>query len=306
MPTATAIRLAAGVSISNDDSAAPFPTVRSARPLGCGHRQIKSARLRFHRFTYDSTYFIETRSRGRFRFQSPDRGCYELFRLDENATLTSHRKGPRGEAYTVSTEPPATYFWADKKLILIHPDAQSYQEFEIPEELDSEIRTVGSWDRVWTSLADPQRLLPGVVDVHSGDFLDDFSWSLLNRTDERITLKGIPRSDAELYELAELQVILDARTFRTVATRTVARSGGREMVHVFDDADYNTEIGAPAEWLPDLSELTHDHPAPPAPAAEPEAATTITIPSAISGVLVVHALTAMVFDSRWAKPVDAP
>lgn len=269
VPTATVIRLAAGVSISDieDASVAPSRLSELLDRWAAATRQIKQAKLKFNRFTYDTTYFTETRSRGRFRFQSPDRGCYELFSVDENSDLISRRKGPHGEGYTVSTEPPVTYFWADNELILIHPDSQSYQVFDIPEEFDSEIRTVGSWDRAWTSLADPQRLLPGVVDVHSRDFLDDFSWSLLNQTDERITLKGTLRTDEGRYELAELQVILDARTFRTVATRTVAPNGARETVHVFDDADYNSEIGAPAEWLPDLSGFTHDNPAPPAPAA---------------------------------------
>ncbi len=269
--TASLIQWASGLSVADRDADSAPELTQVLDRWAAATRGIDRAELRFVRFHYDGVYFIEQRCRGRFRFQAPGAGCYELLPADEESEPTSKRKGPHGESYTVTTAPPVTYYWNDGELMLIHPKDRVLEVFDIPEELDSEIRTVGSWDRIWVGLADPQRLLPGVVDVHSRDFLDDFAWSLLNRTDERITLKGVPRTGDGSFEFSELQVILDACTYRTEATRVISPSGSTETVHVFNRADYNGDIGSPEEWLPDLSEFTDSNPAPPAPAAEPEA-----------------------------------
>ena len=227
--------------------------------------RIERAHLEFVYYSYDSVYFIEQRCHGRFRWEAPDRACYELFNTGDDATAEIRRKDPAGNPFTRGTAEPLMYCWNGTEVIFAHPAQRTYEVFDVPS--DPEVRQTGSWGRIWCAYADPHCILPGVVDVHSDGLHNRFEWALLRQDEEQILLCGLPLQAADQQELSQLQVILDPHTFRTRATRLYDVTGSRETVHVFCESKFNDDVNYSENWTPDLTGYELLNSAPPAPPA---------------------------------------
>ena len=230
-------------------------------------RDIRAVDGTFRRYTYDSVFHTERRAVGRFHFEAPNRGLYVVEPVNNGRGSVSQKRDSQGRPYTVIADESVTYYWNGTHVVWIDDEM-----VPIPESLDSEIRTVGSWDLVWARMAAPQRVLPGAVDVHNEDFLSRYHWSILRKGPRQIMLQGYPVTQESRYHLSQLQVILDPETFLTTATRLVDAGASREVVHVFEYGTIDRSIQpAKRDWEPDLSRYRQSKPlrqAPPVSAAE--------------------------------------
>jgi hypothetical protein len=287
----------ASLSTIEDREADPAPELPEIlRRWSDATRRIERSYMEFVFYNYDSVYFIERRCHGRFRWEAPDRACYERFIADDDATAPTRRKGPNGEPFTRDTTDPLMFCWDGNEVIIAHPELRTYSVFEVPS--DPEVRQTGSWGRIWCTFADPHKILPGVVDAHSDEFQGRFEWSLLRQDDEQILLSGVPLREEDQRDMARLQVILDPETFRVRATRLYAPTGNAETVHVFCESRVNEDVNYSANWTPDLTGYEQLNSAPPAPPATSDSASQSTRSMAdklIVGVLEAHALLTYIF-----------
>lgn len=230
-------------------------------------RQIRNAEIHFTRSAYDRAGNVEERGEGRFCFAAPNRGLYEL----RPAAV-----GPAGRSETVSTDGrpivvkparPLILSWDQDRVIVAHPGERVYDELAIPRAF-GRVQQAGSFDRLWYSLASPQRALPATIDVHSEQFLERFHWSLLEEDDRRWLLLGRPIGEVDRLEVSELQVVLDPQTHLAQATRVVLGDGSRELVHVLRYVVLNDDGIDGSEWRPDLTGYAEFAASPPAPPAE--------------------------------------
>ncbi|REJ89281.1 MAG: hypothetical protein DWQ34_20105 [Planctomycetota bacterium] len=226
----------------------------------------------FKRFTYDSVFLTEQRAVGRFHFEAPNRGLYVVEPVKAGLGGPSQKLDKQGRPYAIVADDPVAYYWNGTHVVWLDEQARTYQMVPVPESLDSEVRTVGSWDFVWARMAAPQRVLPGVVDVHNEDFLSRYHWSILRQSPRQIILQGQPATQESRYNLSRLQVILDPETFRTTATRVIDAGASREIVHVFEYGTFHRALQpAESKWEPDLTRyrrVEHLQQAPPVSPAE--------------------------------------
>jgi hypothetical protein len=234
-------------------------------------REIRAAEFRFRRYVYDSIYQQEIRGQGRFIFEAPGRGLYQLEPVELSRDAVSRRTSAAGEPYALTPDERVTCYWTGTHLVWIDDEQHTYEMMPLPELITGDIRPVGSWDRVWAGWAGPQRALPGVIDAHTDDFIARFDWTLLRRDDRQVILQGRPRTDDDRFHLSLLQVVLDPKTYLTSATRMIDAGGNRETVHVFEHVRIDrTPTARHADWEPDLSQYRQQAPPPPAPPAAME------------------------------------
>lgn len=262
---------AAALSEGSRAAAAPgVPTIADVLTAWSGATAaVERAELEFVRYNCDLIAGTEERCAGRFHFERPDVGVYELRPAEIPDGARSERTAVNGEPLTVTAGPARLYVWDGGRLIVARPDERQYEDLPVPRL--TKIQPVASFDRAWHALATPQRALPATVDVDSDGYLERFDWSLLHHDERRLILLGRPVSESDQLEISELQVILDPSTWRTLATRLISGDRERETVHVLKWVGTNNEVAA-GGWRPDLSGYTALDPAPQAPPAEIEPA----------------------------------
>jgi hypothetical protein len=262
------IQLASLVEFAVDDSeVADQPIADVLAAWADATRNIERAEIEFVRYQYDHIFGVEKRGEGRFHFEHPDRGVYEIRASDVAADAESRRTAADGSPLKVEADKPLIGYWENQHVVVAHPEQHAYDEFAVPR--SSEVRPAGSFDRLWYSLATPQRTFPATVDVHSGAFLERFEWSLLNHDEQRLILQGRPVTDEDQLEISELQVILDPATHLPQATRLISGDGHQETVHVIRRFAVNDAVPE-TDWRPDLNGYAECNPAPLAPPAEEE------------------------------------
>lgn len=232
-------------------------------------REIRSAELGFRRYVYDSIYEQEVRGRGRFVFEAPGRGLYQLEPAKLADGATSQRANADGTPFAMIPDERAGCFWSGTHLVWIDETERTYEMMPLPETNSGDIRPVGSWDRVWAGWAGPQRALPGVIDAHTDEFIERFDWTLLRRNARQIILQGRPQRDDDRFHLSLLQVVLNPESYLTSATRMIDAGGNRETVHVFEHVRISREPWTGrGDWEPDLTGYQLRSAPPPAPPAE--------------------------------------
>lgn len=267
---AAEVRLAANVQQANEKAAVVAGPKAEAllERWEQATRELRTADLRFTRYVYDAILEVESRGQGRFYFEAPSRGLYELRPAAAAADSPSQRRNAAGEPYRVVAEGSLTCVWNGTHLVHVDEQQKTFERTPIPENLHSDIRPVGSFDMVWAGMAGPQRALPGVVDAHTNDFISRFDWSVLKHDERQVLLQGRPIEQHDRFHLSELLVILDPLSFLTTATRMKNADGTRETVHVFHYDRVNRALDAPGgRWEPDLTGYREISPPPPAPPA---------------------------------------
>jgi hypothetical protein len=239
-------------------------------------RNIRSLHARVRRYQYDTISQIETRAHGRLYFEAPHQGLLALEPMPVTAADKSTRVRADGRPYDLITCKHETLYWAQGTLTKINPARLEFERFAVPQQFLQEgtVRTVGSWDVIWTMLGSPRRQLPGLIEVDAEVLANRFDWTILSRDEKQILLTGRTVEHEERRHYSSLQVVLDGRTFLTKAIKTVDSSGTRETVHIFEDVRINEprRLDA-ASWAPDLREyfeLSEPRPAPPPSPAEEE------------------------------------
>lgn len=231
--------------------------------------ELRSVELKFKRFDRDPVFELETRGLGRFIFLSPDKGLYEL----KPASVVERADGPTavgGGRYTVNAAKPQSYWWTGKTVTIVDEREKTFDEMTIPKcAKGCQMQTVGSWDVIWQILAGPQKAIPGVVDVRTEKMINRFRWSVLESSDTRILLEGRPRLVSDRRHMSRLDIILDPKTYRTIATRVIDPAGSRTTDHAFEYVKVNTpDLEDESSWKPDLSGMSPIGPPPTAPPAD--------------------------------------
>jgi hypothetical protein len=230
---------------------------------------LKSVELKFKRFDRDPVFELETRGVGRFVFVAPDRGLYEL----KPASVVERADGPSSAAggkFSVNAAKPQLFWWTGKTVTIVDDRQRTFDELTIPKcAKGCQMQTVGSFDVIWQVLAGPQKALPGVVEIRSEKLVNRFQWSVIEKNDSRIMLEGRPKVMNDRRHMSRLDVILDPKSYRTVATRVVDPAGSRTTDHVFEYVRVNVpELEDDASWKPDLSGMSPVGPPPAAPPAD--------------------------------------
>ncbi len=227
---------------------------------------VKTLEGTFRRFEYDAASSVETWAQGRIVFSAPFDGLY-LVQPVAQPPRQGSRRSPDGTPYQIAAPRAEALHWNDTSFTRLNLARREYERFVVPEDFLQELppAPVGSWDVIWTTLASPRRLLPGLLERDAEALQERFDWSIVSQDANQYVLSGRTLKPEERRHYSSVQVVLDRETLHTRAIKTIDSTGTRETVHVFDSMRWNPTLD-PATWTPNLSrcrEMTIPPAAPP-------------------------------------------
>ena len=180
----------------------------------CRTLDAKLAVLRYDAFNRDRP----RTSWGRFYYEAPNVGRYEIRRYEI-------REGGGGNVNNWSAL-PEVWIWNGKEMLLIDGPKRTCSRFPLAKSQTLQDKPEGK--KLMASfiaafvrrLQSPQECLPLVVDIRAADVRKRFDVTI-ERSDEDILLKAVPkgRSDLDIYR--EIGVIVNAKTHLTSAIQVV-------------------------------------------------------------------------------------
>lgn len=249
-PEATAANVAEG-----QKNPAELSLAQVLDKWAAAQESIQTLDVGVRRYTYDRTFFVETRSVGRFYFQQPALARYELNAVEIPEGAVSGKKNEQGVPFNLESSGSATRVWTGQRLLIVNESDRTYEEIPTPPEKikQFEAQPAGFYSELFLIFAQPQRLMPLVVGVDDATLKDDYSFELRQITSEQAMLSAKPLQANGSTRFHEITVLLDAKTWLPKAIKYVDASQNLETVLVFETPKVNEPL-APGDTplRPDL------------------------------------------------------
>lgn len=214
-------------------------------------RHVDTLDVRFKRIERNSTFGVEQRGSGRFVWMRPNRGIYIVKPATLRDRAVSNQRPPDGERFVVESGDSEAFYWDGESIYRINDDAKMYQRVKIPvPEKDAE-------SSIFSFLMAPQRTIPMVADIQAKQLMQDYAWSLVKKNDEEIRLLAKPRTKALQRNFSRIEVILAAKSFRTIATKQTDPAGSTTVAHAFEESEAKPGT---VPWKPDLAKYKQELP----------------------------------------------
>jgi TIGR03009 family protein len=185
----------------------------------------------FTRIKYEHTFEVESRAEGRFAYEAPDKGNYELRGLEpgkdkDGRPEQSQKLGSDGKTpYRLKADSPERWVCTGKEVIKINEKEKTYEKLTIPPESQGENIMDGP--------------LPFLFGMKADQAKRRYKLSLnKSSTKTDIWLDVVPRLAKDSANWTKARVIIDAATFRPKAVKLVDPTGA-ESVHVFKNVEVN-------------------------------------------------------------------
>ncbi len=174
-------------------------------------------------------------TQGRFYYEAPNLGRCEVVESAEKATSWSHLS--------------EAVIWNGKETLWIDGRRGNCDRFPAAKMQallgQPESTKESGWSQffAWFGqcarvLQGPQHFLPLVVGVRAAEVRERFEVTIVSSGKE-ILLKAVPKQPADKATYREMEVLLNAETYMTHATKEVFLNGRDRTVRVFDDEKIN-------------------------------------------------------------------
>ena len=216
-------------------------------------QKCRSLDVKLTVFRYDDVFGGDQPkiTQGRFYYEAPHTGRYEIWETTGGATNDwSHLS--------------EAIIWKDKETLWIEGNTRLCTRFSTAtmQSLLSkdESMTGGGWfqsfiHQLARRLQGPHQFLPLLVGIRAVEVRDRFDVTI-ERSGEEIVLKAVPKQPSDKAEYREIEVILNAKTYMTYATKVISPNGKDRTVCVFDDQKVNQRPSDRDQLIdPDLSGL---------------------------------------------------
>jgi TIGR03009 family protein len=178
----------------------------------------------FVRMKYDPVFEVEFKADGKFVYEAPDKGNYELKGVDVKGKV-SKKNGKDGNPYELKSDTPERWVCTGKEVIKIDEQARTYEKAPIPPE--------GQGQNI---IDGPLPFLFGMKAERAKKRYKQIT--LMKRTADEIQIEVLPRLPEDASNWQKAVVIIDAKKFVPKAVKLIGPSGA-ETVHVFTQVDVN-------------------------------------------------------------------
>ena len=238
----------------------PAPTVDSVlAKWEEASQKVKTLDAKLTVWRYDQVFDRDhqaTITLGRFYYEAPNLGRYEI------------RKNAKGATNDWSSVSEAI-IWTGKETLWIEGDTRRCRKFSTAElQLllsQPEYKKSYWFSGLFRGLLGAEEMLPLTIGIHATEVRERFEVTLKEkRGDERIELKVVPKPQMVNARFREIDVILDAKTYMTIATQEVSGNGTLRTVLELSEQKVNQRPSDRNQLLfPDLSGLRVDKIEPP-------------------------------------------
>lgn len=241
------------VSFEDVPAAKPIhgPLSRVLTKWCAASQQAVAVRTTFKRVDYDLATEIEFHSTGEFIYSAPRLGYYRTVPTIRPES-TSNRLGIHGTPFVQQPGEAIQHYWTDRELVQIESQRKAYFVYPLPATGRDGLGS-GSFDNLWRRLMAPQNALPFVVGLSEKELRSEYEWRLVSESTDSIILDGAPVSGPDQAHLSQVQIIIDAKTWRTRATRIVDVGRTHETIHEFFDQSVSRNPRDLGDWQPDLT-----------------------------------------------------
>ncbi|MEN6493134.1 MAG: hypothetical protein ABFD16_02475 [Thermoguttaceae bacterium] len=170
---------------------------------------------------------------GRFYYEAPHLGRYEIWKGDRAAT----------NDWSNLSE---AVIWNGKETLRIEGETRACRRWSTAqlEQLQAHWSDAGhGWSgwlaTIFRQLESPAQFLPLVVDLRAAEVRERFQWTLQVQNAERVLLKAVPKRPTDQAVFAEIDVILDTKTYLTIAIRLTSLHGKDSTVYAFGPPKIN-------------------------------------------------------------------
>lgn len=181
----------------------------------------------FSRFKYDPTFEVEKRSDGKFAYEAPDKGNYELRGAEILKGAVSKKKGKqKGTFYTLQSDSAERWVCNGKEVIRINEKDKTFEKVPIPADGQGENIIDGPLPFLFGMKAERAKLRYKKLE-------------LIKNGGGEIILEVHPRLETDSQNWSRAIVIIEANKFLPKAVK-LFHSDGSETVHVFKDLEINS------------------------------------------------------------------
>jgi TIGR03009 family protein len=182
----------------------------------------------FTRFKYDRTFEVEKRAEGKFVYEAPDKGNYELRGVKIQKGDVSKKKNKNGDPWELKSDEGERWVCNGKKVIRINDKEKTYEEVPIPPDSQGQNIIDGPLPFLFGMKAEKAKLR--------------YKLELKERDESEIRLDVFPRLPGDAANWVKASVIIEAKTFKPRAVKLLDPTGA-ESVHVFRDIVINERRG---------------------------------------------------------------
>ncbi|MGE5192081.1 MAG: hypothetical protein ACM3U2_06220 [Deltaproteobacteria bacterium] len=190
--------------------------------------QFKTMAGEFSRFKYDKTFEVEKRAEGKFTYEAPDKGSYQLWgaKIEKGAVSKKLDKG--GNPFALKPDDSDRWICNGKKVVKIDDKEKTYEEVAIPPESQGQNIIDGPLPFLFGMKAEKAKLR--------------YKLELTKNDGSEIRLEVLPRRKEDAANWSKATVIIDAKTYKPRAVKLVDPTGA-ESVHVFSKVVVNERKG---------------------------------------------------------------
>ena len=176
---------------------------------------------------FDKTFAVEYRAEGKFAFEAPDRGNYELRPVKVNKGDASSLKDEQGEAYKLTPKAAERWVCTGAEILKIDEAQKTYEIVEIPEERRG--------DRII------EAPLPFLFGMKAEQAKQRYQIELGKETDQDIVLQLRPNWSGDAANWSKATVIISKTNYLPREVRLIAPGGTSMRIHTFENIKVNSD-----------------------------------------------------------------
>ncbi len=191
--------------------------------------QVNQLYGEFERYSYDSTFGVERRSRGRLWFAAPDNGRIDFTPMDvpaEPNNVNYEKLDVNGAPYRIEADSNARWICNGARVFAIDDSSHTYAEMTIPPQFQGENIIDSPLPFLFGMQAEraKQRYFISIGAMHNPD-------GRLEGAPLAVHVVVQPRWEQDQREWSSAEILLNKDTFLPTAIRIM--SGANEEVYVF-------------------------------------------------------------------------
>ncbi len=215
--------------------------------------EAKTSRLQFSRTVFNLVFEVEKLAEGELIFAAPDNVRFVL--RPAKLEMTSHggatalqRNERTGRMFRVESDRAQSWIWTANELLVCNDDDQTYERIAIAAKADSAPQPRRP------VYASGSHRFPFLLDIDARQLRRDWSFRLLRSTSDKIVIEALPRTSASKSTVRECWVVIDQKTWQTLAVKYFDPTGNLETVYTVKDREANPTLPETC-FHPDLKSL---------------------------------------------------
>lgn len=176
---------------------------------------------------YDKTFSVEYRGEGRFAFEAPDRGNYELRPTKIAKGETSSVKTDDKQPYELKPKDAERWICTGAEILRIDETHKTYEVVPIPEERRG--------DRII------EAPLPFLFGMKAEQAKQRYQIELVKETDQEIALKLRPNWSGDAANWSQATVVIQKTNYLPREVRLIAPGGTSMRIHSFENIKVNSD-----------------------------------------------------------------